>query len=363
MTTTRLILAGAILCSSFSFGQNITLDSYLSENPSIDAKVDSILNTMSSSDIVAQLLMPAIGRLGENEDSIRSFINDGLIGGLLMLNGTKSQFTNWISEFNGHNKEMGRIPFLYSADAEPSLVNSKIKNSHPVPKANAVTSVEEAESVARTISSDLNEIGINYNFAPVVDMSSNKTVGYRGFGANPGNIIPFSNAFIRETQKNNIIATAKHFPGHGLVSGDTHASLQVINGEMKEVKNYIPLIEDGVLSIMIAHIAVRNNPMYDTQGLPSTSSENIVTRLLRDSLGFKGLIVTDALNMGGIANIKDANVRSVSAGCDILLMPKNLRAAHKEILTTYTKDEEFRKRVQQAASRIIRMKYCLGLIP
>lgn len=328
----------------------------------LDAKVDSIVASMSPEDRVAQLLMPAIGRLGEPEDSIRAYVNDRLIGGVLLLNGTREQFTNWTREFEQKNRELGSLPFLCSADAEPSLVNSKIKNSTPVPKAIEHTSVEAVNKTAATISSDLNEIGINYNFAPVVDMSSNKTVGYRGFGAQPSNIVPFSQAFIETTQEHNIIATAKHFPGHGLVSGDTHASLQVIDGELKELKTYPPLIEQGVLSIMIAHIAVRNNREFNTDGLPATCSEVIVQKLLRDSLNFKGLIVTDAMNMGGISRVSDANTRCIAAGCDILLMPLNVRKAHKEILRMYTKDEAFRMKVDLAVKRIVRMKVCLGLI-
>jgi beta-N-acetylhexosaminidase len=177
------------------------------------------------------------------------------------------------------------------------LVNRKIIGSAPVKKANELISIEEVNSVAATISKDLNAIGINYNFSPVVDMSANQTVGFRSFGAKPENIIPWSNAFIQETQRNNILATAKHFPGHGLVSGDTHKELQVIDGPLKELQNYPLLIKNGVLSIMIAHIAVKNNSQFDTKGLPSTCSETIVKGLLRDSLGFKGLIVTDAMNM------------------------------------------------------------------
>ena len=90
---------------------------------------------------------------------------------------------------------------------------------------------------------------------------------------------------------------------------------------MKEVKNYPELIKNGVLSIMVAHIAVVNNPKFNTDGLPSTCSEKIVTNLLRDSLNFKGLIVTDAMNMGGVASVPQASFKAINAGCDILLMP------------------------------------------
>lgn len=350
------------LTTYFCQAQQYTLSSYLDKDLVLDKKVDSVFNSLDQKAIVAQLLMPAVGRLGRTEDTLKAYIEDGCIGGVLLLNGSKTQFTNWVSTFNEMTSERNQLPFLYSADAEPSLVNRKITGTTIVPRANTIKSIEETKKVAETISNDLNDIGINYNFSPVVDMSANKTVGYRGFGTKPENIIPFSNAFIAQSQKQNIISTAKHFPGHGLVTGDTHKSLQVINGEMKELKNYPPLIEKGVLSIMVAHIAVTNNSEYGTNGMPATTSETIITKLLRDSLGFEGLIVTDAMNMGGVSKIPNASSKAIAAGCDIVLMPKNVRVAHKEISELYTKDVEFSKKVNMAAKRIIRMKICLGLI-
>jgi beta-N-acetylhexosaminidase len=338
------------------------LSDFLEENKDLDEKVDLQFKNMSDSALVAQLIMPATGRLGLPKEDVVKFTKKGIIGGVLMLNGTVDEFTSWIKEFEAINKKKGNLPFLYSADAEPSLVNRKITGSTPVKKAQEVKSLEEAIEVAKLISADLNKIGINYNFAPVVDVSTNATVGYRGFGAKKENLLPWSKAFIAETQKNNIIATAKHFPGHGLVSGDTHKSLQTINGELKELDNYPPLIADGVLSIMIAHIAIENNKQYDTKGMPATTSETIVTELLRKKLGFNGLIVTDAMNMGGVSKVPNASEKAINAGCDIVLMPLDIEKSFQDIYTRMKKDKEFRTKVEQAAKRVIRMKICLGLV-
>ncbi len=340
----------------------INLDAFLLNHPELDKKVDSVFKTLNQNEIISQLIMPAVGRLGQHEDTIKALIRDEQIGGILLLNGTKDQFTNWVKEFNDLNQSVGNLPFLYSADAEPSLVNRKIIGSKEVPKANTLTTAEQVTEVAETISNDLNDIGINYNFSPVVDMSTNKTVGYRGFGSDPLNIVPFSNAFIDQSQKQNIIATAKHFPGHGLVTGDTHKSLQTIDGELKELGIYPPLIENGVLSIMIAHIGVQNNPIYDTKGMPATTSKVIVTDLLRNEMKFNGLIVTDAMNMGGVAKVPNASSKAIEAGCDILLMPLNARKAHSEISKLYSSNSEFQQKVNTAAKRIIRMKICLALL-
>lgn len=338
------------------------LTDFLTTNEDLDKEVERVFATLDDTAIVAQLIMPAVGRLGQTEGTIKSHIKSRIIGGVLMLNGTKQEFTNWINTFESMNDTLGNLPFLYSADAEPSLVNRKIIGSTPVKKANELTTVEDVRTVAQVISDELNAIGINYNFAPVVDMSPNKTVGFRSFGAVPANIIPWSDAFIQETQNKNIIATAKHFPGHGLVSGDTHKSLQMIDGELKEIGNYPTLIENGVLSIMVAHIGVKNNPKYDTKGLPATTSEVIVKQLLREEYGFKGLIVTDAMNMGGVASIPQCEVKAVAAGCDIVLMPVDSKQAHSDILKKYRTDAEFKKKVDASAKRIIRMKIALGLL-
>ena len=342
--------------------KSFTLNDYLAENADLEKEVDAIFKSLDDTAIVAQLIMPAIGRLGQTEATIKSHIKQRIIGGVLMLNGTKKEFTDWISLFNTMNDTIQNVPFLYSADAEPSLVNRKITGSRPVKKANEMKTIEEVTAYTDTISKDLNEIGINYNFSPVVDMSPNKTVGFRSFGAVPANIIPWSNAFIQQTQNHNIISTAKHFPGHGLVSGDTHKSLQVIDGELKEIGNYPKLIADGVLSVMVAHIAVKNNPKYDTKGLPSTTSSVIVTDLLRNEYGFKGLIVTDAMNMGGVTAIPNCEVKAVEAGCDIVLMPVDSKKAHTDILKKYRSDAAFKAKVDASAKRVIRMKLCVGAL-
>jgi len=373
----KFFLIGFLLVSSYGFSQAVeaaksrqnilnskyTLDDLLTENRRLDAKVDSVYNSLDDTSRVAQLIMPAIGKYGQPKATIDYLVKHRLIGGLLLLNGTKEECKSWVVAYNKMNKELKSLPFLYSADAEPTLVNRKIIGSTPVKKANQITSIEEVNEVATTISKDLLEIGINYNFAPVLDMSSNATVGYRGFGSNPENITPWSNAFIATTQSHNILATAKHFPGHGLVSGDTHKALQMIDGELKEVKYYPPSIASGVTSIMIGHLAVKNNPQFNTEGMPATTSSKIVTHLLRDSLKFKGLIVTDAMNMGGVASVANANVLTVFAGCDILLMPLDAQKAHREILAMYLKDASFKQKVEVATKRIIRSKICLGLIP
>lgn len=338
------------------------LSDYFSDNEDLSRKVEDVFQKLSEKQRIAQVIMPAMGKHGQPKNVIDGLVKDQLIGGILMLNGTVEEYSSWIAEYNELNSNKGVPGFLYSADAEPSLVNRKVVGTRPVAKANTLQNIEEVKTVAQTISEDLIKIGINYNFAPVVDMAPNKTVGWRSFGHYPDSVISWSAEFIEASQNLQVMATAKHFPGHGYVVGDTHEKLVFIDGEMREVKNYPPLIEAGVMSIMIAHIAVKNNEKYNTNGMPATTSKEIVTDLLRGELGYQGLIVTDALNMGGVKNVPNANVLALEAGCDILLMPLNARQAHAEITKAYQSDIDFKANVDAAVKRILRAKICLGLI-
>jgi len=168
-------------------------------------------------------------------------------------------------------------------------------------------------------------------------------------------------AFVKTSQQQGIAATAKHFPGHGYVKGDTHDALTYIEGEMLEVKNYIPLIDHGVLSIMIAHIAVKNNESYNTEGLPATCSGMIVTQLLKEDMGFKGIVITDAMNMGAVKNMPDASLLAVKAGCDIILMPDNEYELMEGILDEMVMPG-FREQIYGSVKKVIRLKVCLGLM-
>lgn len=361
----RLYIPFILILSLFTtgiFGQQYNLQDFLSLRMGLAKKTEQVFSQLDDTAIVAQLIMPAAGRLGQPDDKILNYLQKRMIGGVLLLNGSMEGFTQKVNTFNAANRKQGGLPLLYSADAEPSLVNRKIEGSTVYKKASEITSIEEVRKSARFISADLKTIGINYNFAPVVDMSPNKTVGYRSFGQTQDSIVRWSAEFIKETQQQQIIATAKHFPGHGYVQGDSHKQLVYIDGEMREVENYPYLIRQGVLSIMIGHIAVKNNAQFDTGGMPASTSRKIVTELLRDSLGFQGLIVTDAMNMGGVASVKNANVLAIAAGCDILLMPLDAEKAFSEILGEYRSNEAFRQQVDESAKRIIRMKICLGLM-
>ena len=342
------------------FSQSYSLKHFYKYDSLLDYKVDSIFNLLSDTTRVGQMIVPAIGRLGKSRDHVLELAKKGWIGGILLLNGTFEEFSNDVRNYDSTMISSGHLPLIFSADAEPTLVNRKIIGSQKVPYTNTIHNIDSVAIIASIISEDLIEIGINQNYAPVIDASPNKVVSKRSFGLNMDTVISFSKKFVKTTQNKNIIATVKHFPGHGYVKGDTHKELIFIDGEMKEVENYIPLIQSGVISIMVAHLAVKNNKDYNTFGLPSTCSRNIVTGLLKDSLGFEGLVVTDALNMGGVANLENNGLRAAKAGCDQLLMPVDEEKVMFNILELLLEDQAFKNEIYDSVKKIIRLKICLG---
>ena len=351
-----------VLLSANILSQKFSLEDFYLYNPKLEHKIDSIFESLNDTNRVGQLIVPAVGRLGKPDAHVIELCSKGLLGGVLLLNGTMESFTNYVTLFDSISQANCFLPPIYSADAEPTLIKYKIKGSTPVPKTNEIKSKEQVISIADTISKDLKQIGISQNFAPVIDASPNKVVSNRSFGLDMDTVISFSNLFINQTQKNGIVATAKHFPGHGYVIGDTHKKMVYIDGKMKEVENYPPVIANKVLSVMVAHIAVKNNEDFNTDNLPATCSKKIVTKLLKDSLDFRGLVITDAMNMGGVVNISKCGLKAIIAGCDMLLMPVNEKQDVYDILANMHIDSNFKRQIYTSVKKIIRLKICLNLI-
>ncbi|WP_017730033.1 glycoside hydrolase family 3 N-terminal domain-containing protein [Nafulsella turpanensis] len=340
-----------------------TLSDYYRDNQTLEVRVNEIFNNMRDEQRVGQMIVPAVGRLGKPDAEVEELIKKNWIGGVLLLNGSKESFKNYIARFDSLSKSNGGLPLIYSADAEPSLINRKIEGTPTIVKTSQIQDSASAAQVARQINQELKDIGILYNYAPVVDLSlQNQAIGNRSFGSDPEKVTALANAFIQATQEEGIVATAKHFPGHGLVKGDSHHKLVFIDGEMKEAPLYQDLIEQGVLSIMVGHIAVENNPAYNTNGQPATLSRKIVTELLKEQMGFEGIITTDAMNMGAVASIPNAGLEAVKAGNDMILMPLDEKKLVYGILEEMNNNEAFREQVYDSVKKIIRMKLTAGVM-
>ncbi len=344
--------------------QKFSLNDFYTYDPELEYVVDSIFNTLNDRQKIAQMIITSAGELGKPEVTVKKLAEQDAIGGVVFLKGAKQKHIESIGALNTISATNKTVPLLFSMDAEPSLFGSRIKGAKDVGKTIDIKTEEQSNEVVNVINQELREIGVHHNYAPVLDISSgNEAIKSRSYGDDPTTVVTLANQFIQCTQEGGIIATAKHFPGHGLVKGDTHKQSVYIDGKLQEVDNYKKIIEDGVLSIMVAHITIKNNPEYDTNGLPSSCSRKIVTGLLKEKMGFKGIIISDALNiMKAVTILDNAPLRVSKAGCDLILMPRSEIKTINAILAEMKKDPDYKKQVMQSVKKIIRLKVCAGVV-
>ena len=362
----KLVLAISFTITIFLSvnAQSNKLQDFYNYDPIIEHKVDQVFHSLNDTTRVAQMIVTSAGELGKSESVILNLVTENKIGGIVFLKGTKANHKRMIDSINRISDAQRQLPILFSIDAEPSLFNGRLKGTNPIINTIDIKTIKQSDSIARIINDNLLEIGFRQNFSPVVDISpQNEAIKNRSFGDNKEKVIELSKQFIQTTQEQGIIATAKHFPGHGLVKGDTHKKSVYIDGELQELNVYPPLIEAGVLSIMMAHITITNNKKYNTNGLPASCSRNIVTDLLKNELGFKGLIITDALNiMKAVTIIDNAPLLASKAGNDMLLMPIDETKTINSILDEMRINPIYKEQVYQSVKKIIRLKIFLGLI-
>lgn len=340
----------------------ITLKSFYENNPAVNQKVNEIFDKMTDEERIGQMLVTSAGESGMATDYVIKLINDKAIGGIILMNGTKKYLNDLRLKFSEEAKKSNILPLIYSLDAEPSIINSRIKDIKKFPKTSSLKNEKEVINTANEISKVLLQLGINQNFAPVVDINLNKAViKDRSFGNDIQKVNLLSSAFINATQNNNIVATAKHFPGHGNVKGDTHKELVYIEGEMKELSSFENAIKNGVISIMVGHIVVKTGE-FNSAGLPASMSNTIVTKLLIEKLGFKGIIITDAMNMGAVNKLESPSMKAVEAGNDMILMPQGEKKLIDSIKKKMMTDAAFKDRIYTSVKKIIKLKICLGLI-
>jgi len=231
---------------------------------------------------------------------------------------------------------------------------------------------EEARIEGDITAKESRALGFQWLFFPDADVNNNPDnpiINIRSYGENPQSVSRFVGAFIEgahASSANRVLVTAKHFPGHGDTATDTHMNLATITEDRPRLESvewppFRAAIESGVDAIMTAHIAV---PALDDPGLPSTLSPKILTGILRDEFGFQGIIVTDALDMGGIVNgfgAGDASVRALEAGADVLLMPANPEAAIDAVQAAVKSGRLTQARIERSVMRLLRAKAEVGL--
>lgn len=335
------------------------LSMFLEETEDLNEHVNKVYDQLSEQERVAQMIITSTGRLGKPYEEVKTMISNKQAGGVIFLSGDPEEFKKQINELN---KISGKLPLIFSIDAEPSLFNSRLSNVPSVKKTAELEDQDEVKSTAKIIDSTIMSLGFQHNYAPVIDLSKeNEAIGNRSFGSDSSSVVPMAQAFVEQSIQDGVVPTVKHFPGHGRVSGDTHKKLVYINGELTELSIYKPFISSGVPCIMVGHIAIENNEKYNTNELPSTCSDVVVKKLLREELGFEGIIITDAMNMGALKEIENSTLLAAKAGCDMILMPPNEQETIQLIIAEMKANEDFDAQIEESVKRIIKLKLCLGM--
>jgi len=307
-------------------------------------------------------------------------------GGISMSLGTPEEVATKLN----YLQERANVPLLVASDLEPSLMRLESAifphylletggaTSFPTAMAIAATGREEdVFSVAKAIAEEARGVGIHVNFAPVVDVNinpNNPVIGTRSFGEDPERVARLSAAFVRGTHAGGAFATAKHFPGHGDTDVDSHVGLPVVNADMTRLNSVelVPFraaIGAGAELVMSAHIALP--ALGGDSTTPATLRPDVMHALLRDSLGFRGVAITDALSMQGIGKgygLAESVVRAVQAGTDILLKPAGSDARQNDIVpaidavvAAVERNDIPAARIDESVRRILWAKARLGL--
>lgn len=308
--------------------------------------IDSLMNTMTQEEKIAQMLMmpvyPEQGKISFSK--VNQWIKQYKIGGVIFFKGHPSVVKQWNKYFN----EKQFLPLLSAIDAEWG-VSMRLDSAVVFPKQMTLGAIEEDTliyTMGQEIARECKILGLNVNFAPVVDINTNPEniiIGYRSFGSDKRTVARKGYLYALGLQSQGVLAVAKHFPGHGDTEKDSHKTLPVLAHDSLRLFNtelypFEQLIGMGIGGIMVAHLFV---PAFEKQQkLASTLSHHIVSDILKDRLRFDGLIFTDALNMKGVSDYwlsEDLIKKAVLAGNDILLMPPDVEktiAIIKQMITS-----------------------------
>jgi beta-N-acetylhexosaminidase len=335
--------------------------------------VDKTLRRMTVEDKIGQMIACRFSGTFRNADSealrkIESLVSDQRIGGLILFGGEvyeTAMLTNAL-------QKLAKIPLLFASDFERGTGN-QITNATlfpPLMSLGAAGSEELAHEMGRITALEGRAMGIHMTYAPVVDVNvnpENPIINTRSVGEDPALISRITAAFIRGCQENGMLATAKHFPGHGDTAQDSHSLLPTIEAgrdrlQAVELAPFRSAIEAGVRAIMTAHLHV---PALDaTPGLPATLSPAILTGLLRGAMGFDGLIVTDAMEMAGVTDSftpEEAALKAVLAGVDIVLLPPEPAQVAASLAAAVKEGKIPAQRIDESVRRILEAKAALGL--
>lgn len=363
----------AVFCFIFSLSLLAQESSSPLDAPDLELQkiwVDSTYTALSLKEKIGQLYMIQVF---SNQDqatkkSILNQIKTNYIGGVIYSNGGPIRQ----AQLNNELQAASKIPLLVGMDAEWGL-SMRLDSTYAFPWNMTLGAVKDMSLIRQTgiqIGEHCKRIGVHFNFAPVVDINTNPNnpiIGNRSFGEDKNEVSKRAWAFMEGMQSAGVLANAKHFPGHGDTSSDSHKTLPTINFSAKRIDSvelypYKKLISKNLSSVMVAHLNVPN--LDSRSNYPSSLSYPIVTDLLKQKLGFKGLIFTDALSMKGASNFSspgEIDLQAFLAGNDVMLMSNDvtqgIAALEKAVVSGLISEE----RLAHSVKKILKAKYKVGL--
>jgi beta-N-acetylhexosaminidase len=349
------------------------------------SRVDLLLQAMTLEQKLGQLFLVAFEG-SELSPQLQTMISDYHIGGIILYTicgnlQSLTQVAQLTNAVQGYAlQQRGGMPLWVGIDQEGGSVRRLPTGSTPFPSHMAIgatASVEYARQMAAITAIELQALGINLNFAPVVDVNSNPAnpiIGTRAFGSSPQQVARLGAAMLNSYAQGGILAAAKHFPGHGDTDIDSHRGLPTVPRSWLDLQRvdlfpFVAAIEAGADLIMTAHVVV---PALDADHCPATLSPLILDRYLRQTLGFEGLIITDSLGMGALDRSYDmaqAAALALQAGADILLFGADVghevseqQQVYQDLLAQVRASESLRQRVEESVRRVVQMKAKYGLL-
>lgn len=350
-------------------------------------QVEKLLSSMSIEEKVAQLfvvlpeqLVGNVSHVTAAGEATREAINNRPVGGIVYLESnlvSPQQTKTMLQNVQKYSMDRLDLPMLLCLDEEGGQVTRLAgKAGFDLPVYDNMSVIgsqgdtEQAYQMGESIGQYLYDLGFNTDFAPVADVltnPNNQVIRYRSFGSDPETVKDMTDAVSRGLASKKILATYKHFPGHGNTAADTHAGYAYSNKTKEELYRcelipFIQGIEDEVPFIMMGHISLPNIVGDDT---PASLSKTIVTDLLIDELGYKGIIITDALNMGAVSqqySSAQAAVKALNAGVDMLLMPADFNTAYQGVLAAVQSGEISEERINESVKKILKTKMSMDIV-
>lgn len=331
---------------------------------------DSILNNLSLEQKIGQLIMVDAysADTNVNREQVLEWIKDYHVGGAIFMTG----ITNRQIELSNEYQSASQVPLMMAMDAEwGAAMRLSEQVSYPYNMTlGAIQDSQMLHKLGREMGRNLRSLGVHINFAPVVDVNNNPDnpiINWRSFGDDPQRVGELGKQLMLGMQSQGVLATAKHFPGHGDTDVDSHKDLPVLEFDRARLTNvelppFKTLIDHGIGGVMVAHMEMTQ--LDPTPHLPTTLSGKVITELLVDELGFNGLVFTDALNMVGVTKYHDQRsmgVQALLAGNDVLLIPENIEEMVLGIKEAVSKGQLSNEVLDAKVRKVLLAKYWFGL--